>query len=114
MTNRLIGRACTSCGRPRRLRFAGPAWRHLHFERRPRRAWRQGMGLLSIIQKTKCSLNHLTTDKNKELRILFLGLDNAGKTTTLKHFMHEPIDTVSPTLGFSIRTLTRDGYVPRS
>lgn len=72
------------------------------------------MGLLSIIQKTKCSLNHLTTDKNKELRILFLGLDNAGKTTTLKHFMHEPIDTVSPTLGFSIRTLTRDGYVPRS
>lgn len=50
-------------------------------------------------------------DKDREVRILFLGLDNAGKTTTLKRLLHEPIDTISPTFGFSIRTLVRKGYV---
>lgn len=33
------------------------------------------------------------------------GLDNAGKTTILKRFNGEPIDTISPTLGFNIKTL---------
>jgi len=37
------------------------------------------------------------------VRILLLGLDNAGKTTTLKKFIGEPIDTVSPTLAFNIQ-----------
>jgi len=71
------------------------------------------MGLLSIIRKNKCRavIFSLTIDKNKELRILFLGLDNAGKTTTLKHLLGEPTDGVSPTFGFSIRTFVRDGYV---
>lgn len=50
-------------------------------------------------------------DKDRELRILFLGLDNAGKTTTLKHLLGEPLDTISPTFGFSIRTLVRHSYV---
>lgn len=39
------------------------------------------------------------------------GLDNAGKTTILKRFNGEPIDTVSPTLGFNIKTLEHKGYV---
>lgn len=33
------------------------------------------------------------------------GLDNAGKTTILKRINGEPIDTISPTLGFNIKTL---------
>ncbi|CAE7908370.1 ARL2 [Symbiodinium sp. KB8] len=38
------------------------------------------------------------------------GLDNAGKTTILKKFNGEDIDTISPTLGFNIKTLEYDGY----
>jgi ADP-ribosylation factor-like protein 2 len=33
------------------------------------------------------------------------GLDNAGKTTVLKKFNGEDINTISPTLGFNIKTL---------
>ena len=39
------------------------------------------------------------------------GLDNAGKTTILKRINGEPIDTISPTLGFNIKTLEHDEYV---
>eukprot|EP01102_Stenamoeba_stenopodia_P000181 TRINITY_DN10143_c0_g1_i1.p1 TRINITY_DN10143_c0_g1~~TRINITY_DN10143_c0_g1_i1.p1 ORF type:complete len:198 (+),score=48.78 TRINITY_DN10143_c0_g1_i1:42-596(+) len=60
------------------------------------------MGLLSIIRKLKA--------KERDVRILLLGLDNAGKTTTLKKFIGEPIDTVSPTLAFNIQTLEHKGY----
>ena len=41
--------------------------------------------------------------------ILFRGLDNAGKTTILKKFNGEDIDTISPTLGFNIKTLEHRG-----
>lgn len=40
---------------------------------------------------------------------LFRGLDNAGKTTILKKFNGEDIDTISPTLGFNIKTLEHRG-----
>jgi len=39
------------------------------------------------------------------------GLDNAGKTTIVKKFIGEDIDTISPTLGFAIKTLEHRGYV---
>ena len=39
-----------------------------------------------------------------------LGLDNAGKTTVVKKLCGEPIDTITPTLGFQIQTLTYQGY----
>jgi GTPase SAR1 family protein len=41
------------------------------------------MGLLSIIKKLK--------EKEKEIRILILGLDNAGKTTICKRLNGEDI-----------------------
>ncbi|XP_044727684.1 ADP-ribosylation factor-like protein 2 [Chrysoperla carnea] len=60
------------------------------------------MGLLTILKKMK--------QKEKEMRILMLGLDNAGKTTILKRFNGEEIDTISPTLGFNIKTLEHRGF----
>lgn len=60
------------------------------------------MGLLSIIRKQRI--------KDNSLRILILGLDNAGKTTVLKSLLGEDISTISPTLGFNIKTITFDGY----
>lgn len=44
------------------------------------------------------------------LAMYLRGLDNAGKTTILKRFNGEPIDTISPTLGFNIKTLEHRGY----
>jgi len=60
------------------------------------------MGLLTILKKVKT--------KEKEVRILILGLDNAGKTTILRKFSGEPIDTVEPTLGFNIKTVEHRSY----
>ena len=49
------------------------------------------MGLISILKKLK--------EKEKEVRLLMLGLDNAGKTTILKKFNGEDINEIAPTLG---------------
>jgi ADP-ribosylation factor-like protein 2 len=61
------------------------------------------MGLLSIIKKLKV--------KEREIRLLLLGLDNAGKTTLLKAFIGEDITSISPTLGFNIKSVEHLGYV---
>ncbi|EPE03469.1 adp-ribosylation factor family protein [Ophiostoma piceae UAMH 11346] len=58
--------------------------------------------MLSILRKARL--------KDKELRILMLGLDNAGKTTIVKQIMGEDVNTVSPTLGFIIKTIDYEGY----
>ncbi|XP_063699128.1 ADP-ribosylation factor-like protein 2 [Culicoides brevitarsis] len=60
------------------------------------------MGFLTVLKKMR--------QKEKEMRILLLGLDNAGKTTILKRFNGEPIDEISPTLGFNIKTIEHRGY----
>ncbi|BGP14944.1 hypothetical protein JCM10213_007254 [Rhodosporidiobolus nylandii] len=60
------------------------------------------MGLLTIIRKTRL--------KEKQVRVLMLGLDNAGKTTICKAILGEDVDEVSPTLGFNIRTIMHQGY----
>ena len=60
------------------------------------------MGLHTILKKMK--------EKEKELRLLMLGLDNAGKTTVVKKFNGEDIDLISPTLGFNIKTLEYRGF----
>lgn len=49
--------------------------------------------------------------KEKEIRLLILGLDNAGKTTVVRRLCGAPIDLIEPTLGFTIETLQhRAGY----
>ena len=47
-------------------------------------------GLLSLLRKLKSA-------PDKELRILLLGLDNAGKTTLLKSLASEDISHITPT-----------------
>lgn len=44
------------------------------------------------------------------MKLLLVGLDNAGKTTIVKKFNGESIDTISPTLGFQINTMEYKGY----
>jgi len=61
------------------------------------------MGLLSILKKVK--------NKEREMRVLMLGLDNAGKTTIVKKFNQDDITGISPTLGFNIKSLEHRGYI---
>ncbi|ODQ68363.1 ARF/SAR superfamily [Nadsonia fulvescens var. elongata DSM 6958] len=60
------------------------------------------MGLLTIIKKQRL--------KDKEIRVVMLGLDNAGKTTIVKSLLGQDCSTVSPTLGFNIQTLPHAGF----
>ncbi|KAL9671886.1 hypothetical protein QQ045_009459 [Rhodiola kirilowii] len=60
------------------------------------------MGLLSIIRKIK--------RKEKEMRILMVGLDNSGKTTIVLKINGEDTSVISPTLGFNIKTIVYDKY----
>jgi ADP-ribosylation factor-like protein 2 len=43
--------------------------------------------------------------------LLGSGLDNAGKTTIVKKIMGEDVNSVSPTLGFIIKTIDYQGFV---
>lgn len=60
------------------------------------------MGLLSLLRKLKKT--------EKEVRILLLGLDNAGKTSCLKRLSDEQISHIMPTQGFNIKSLSHDGF----
>lgn len=60
-------------------------------------------GLLSILRKLKSS-------PGKELRILLLGLDNAGKTTILKKLASEEVTHITPTQGFNIKSVQTEGF----
>ncbi|CAI5946018.1 unnamed protein product [Closterium sp. NIES-64] len=60
------------------------------------------MVLLTIIRKLK--------RKEREMRILMVGLDNAGKTTIVMRFNGQDTSQVGPTLGFSITTLRYKGF----
>ncbi|XP_057804183.1 ADP-ribosylation factor-like protein 2 isoform X2 [Salvia miltiorrhiza] len=60
------------------------------------------MGLLSIIRKIK--------RKEKEMRILMVGLDNSGKTTIVMKINGEDTSVISPTLGFNIKTMAYQKY----
>lgn len=60
------------------------------------------MGLLSTIRKQKI--------KDQEIRVLVLGLDNAGKTTIINNLMGGDPLKVAPTMGFQIHTLPWRDY----
>ncbi|KNZ45605.1 ADP-ribosylation factor-like 2 [Puccinia sorghi] len=61
------------------------------------------MGLLTIIRKQRI--------KGKEMRLLMLGLDNAGKTTIVRRLKGgQDLSQVMPTLGFNIDTLIHKSY----
>ncbi|TWW54971.1 ADP-ribosylation factor-like protein 3 [Takifugu flavidus] len=62
-------------------------------------------GLLSVIEKLKG-----TTEK--EVRIVLLGLDNAGKTTLLKSLASEDVNTITPTqvMGFTFNMFCGIGF----
>ena len=55
-------------------------------------------------------LRKLRASTEQELRILLLGLDNAGKTTLLKHLANEDITHITPTQGFNIKSVQSSGF----
>ena len=60
------------------------------------------MGLLDFLRK----FNKPET----EVRILILGLDNAGKTTILKNLCKEDVTHITPTQGFNIKSLAYNSF----
>ena len=52
----------------------------------------------------------LKSPEAKDMRILLLGLDNAGKTTILKSLASEDISTITPTQGFNIKSVQTSGF----
>lgn len=59
------------------------------------------MGLLSLLRSLKRSPS--------DVRILLLGLDNAGKTTILAHLASDPSE-IKPTQGFNVKSVQSDGF----
>ncbi|GMT14972.1 hypothetical protein PFISCL1PPCAC_6269, partial [Pristionchus fissidentatus] len=60
------------------------------------------MGLLDLVRSFKSA-------PEKDIRILLLGLDNAGKTTLLKKLSSEELTNVTPTKGFNVKTINSHG-----
>jgi ADP-ribosylation factor-like protein 3 len=58
-------------------------------------------GLLALLRRLRRG--------ESELRILVLGLDNAGKTTILKRLASEEINEIRPTQGFNIKSVKQEG-----
>ncbi|SBS86810.1 ADP-ribosylation factor, putative [Plasmodium ovale] len=60
------------------------------------------MVLLKIFKKIK--------ERHRNIRIIILGLDNAGKTTIVKRLLGDDIYKVHPTFGFTIESLNFNNY----
>merc|ERR1719454_1180545 len=60
------------------------------------------MGLLSLLRNLK--------KDDSELRMLMLGLDNSGKTTALKKLAGESPESITPTQGFNIKSVSTNGF----
>ena len=54
--------------------------------------------------------NQQVKRKEREIRVLVVGLDNSGKTTIVKKINGEDISKISPTLGFNISSLHLNDY----
>ena len=59
------------------------------------------MGLLTIVRKAAA--------KDREARVLLVGLDGAGTSTAAAALGGRDVAAVAPTLGFEIRTIERGG-----
>ena len=59
------------------------------------------MGFLTLVRKRQ--------KKNREVRLLLLGLDNAGKSTVLNSIIGEDVGDVQPTFGFQIKSFVSHG-----
>lgn len=62
------------------------------------------MGLFDLLRSFS------RTSVDKEVRIIILGLDNAGKTTILKKLANEDVHQVMPTQGFMVKTLKQGNF----
>lgn len=60
------------------------------------------MGLFEILKNMEKS--------QKEIKLLILGLDNAGKTTMLKLLTNEEAKNLSPTQGFNVKAITNENF----
>ncbi|OAF69380.1 ADP-ribosylation factor-like protein 2 [Intoshia linei] len=60
------------------------------------------MGLNTILKKLK--------RKSQEMRILILGLDNAGKSTFVNNILNEDVTKIVPTVGFQIKSVVHNDY----
>jgi len=65
--------------------------------------------IVYIMQGLLSMLKRLRSSPDKELRILLLGLDNAGKTTLMKKLASEDVSHITPTQGFNIKSVQADG-----
>lgn len=75
--------------------------------------WEQGSGSskrkkkepeIGILKESQ-SKRSIFSKKQKEVKLLLLGLDNSGKTTLIKKLSAEDITNVFPTYGFNQRNL---------
>ena len=55
-------------------------------------------------------LRGLRKNENSELRIIMLGLDNSGKTCSLKRLAGEEIAHIAPTQGFNIKSVKSENF----
>lgn len=60
------------------------------------------MGLFELLTKYE--------KNDKDLKLLILGLDNAGKTTILKNLTNEEPKNLTPTQGFNIKSITNENF----
>uniref|UniRef100_A0AAF5DNN4 ADP-ribosylation factor-like protein 3 n=1 Tax=Strongyloides stercoralis TaxID=6248 RepID=A0AAF5DNN4_STRER len=61
--------------------------------------------ILQGLNKNSLTIIIFANSQNKELRILLLGLDNAGKTTVLKKLASEDVSHITPTQGFNVKSV---------
>lgn len=59
----------------------------------------------SSCSPTRPALHPLHKQSECKLELQYRGLDNAGKTTIVKRINGDDISTISPTLGFNIKTM---------
>ena len=71
------------------------------------------VGIEHLMVQKSCQqffLRKLKSPKEKDMRILLLGLENAGKITILKSPASKYISTITPTQGFNIKSVQTSGF----